>query len=529
VVRVVVDLAESVDYEIEQAGGMIRVSFPNPTGPFEAWSTGTAGAMEPPERDAPAVEEPAETRRADRPAETRQPSPSDRATTRVPVSQPAVQEAPAPQQPRIRVEFRQTPIVDVLNTFADFSGRSIVPGQGVQQQSITAAIRDQPWDEAMRAILEGQGLTATEMASGIIMVTSLANQRELETQEEVVTEAFQLQYVSADSVAPQVQQLLTQGVAGGPQGQQQQSTGSVAVNRATNSIIVSARQSVIESLRALIPSLDRRTPQVTIQARILSVRRSDFEGMGIHYEFKDSYGTMLNRLTPGWEDANRDRIFQPSEKVEPPSQQVELTGTTVAAVGNAIRDIPNPTFEVISTLLLGRHSLVTWLDAVERLELSELQADPVVTVLDHRTARVHVGARTPIRVVDQGAASAQGPQATVQTEETGVILEITPHVVGTDQVLVQLHAERSEIQSFSPDAGYTFGTSETDTEILLDDGETAVISGLTTTDFRQTEKGLPILQNLPLLGALFRTSYVEEIRRDLLIMVTPHIDRSGGF
>jgi type II secretory pathway component GspD/PulD (secretin) len=52
-------------------------------------------------------------------------------------------------------------------------------------------------------------------------------------------------------------------------------------------------------------------------------------------------------------------------------------------------------------------------------------------VLDHRTARIHVGQRTPIRVVDPGAAGAQGPQAQVRIEETGVILEITPHVVGT--------------------------------------------------------------------------------------------------
>jgi type IV pilus assembly protein PilQ len=534
VVRVVVDLAEAVDYQIDQSAGVIRVSFPNPSGSFEPWSSGTGmNTRTAPAAAAAAGNAPTQARPEPRMQEPVRAQPSqqaDRAATEVPVSRPAVQEAPPAHQPRISVEFRQLPIVDVLNTFADFSGRSIVPGQGVGDQNITAAIREQPWDEAMRAILEGQGLTAQEMSSGIIMVTSLANQRELETQEETVTEAFQLQYVSADSVAPQVQQLLAQGVAGGGQGQQQgQSLGSVAVNRPTNSIIVSARQSVVDRLRALIPSLDRRTPQVTIQARILSVRRSDFEGLGIHYELKDSYGTMLNRLTPGWEDANGDRIFQPSEQVQPPSQQVELTGSTVAAVGNAIRDIPSPTFEVISTLLLGRHSLVTWLDAVERLELSELQADPVVTVLDHRSARVHVGAKTPIRVVDQGAASAQGPQANVRTEETGVILELTPHVVGTDQVLIQLHAERSEIQSFSPDAGYVFGTSETDTEILLDDGETAVISGLTTTDFRNTEKGIPILSNLPLLGALFRTSYVEEVKRDLLIMVTPHIDRSGGF
>jgi type II secretory pathway component GspD/PulD (secretin) len=184
---------------------------------------------------------------------------------------------------------------------------------------------------------------------------------------------------------------------------------------------------------------------------------------------------------------------------------------------------------VVSTLILGRFTLVTWLDAVERLELAELQADPVVTVRENRTARIHVGERTPIRVVDQGAAGAQGPQAQVRTEETGVILEITPRVVGANKVNIALHAERSEIQSFSADAGYVFGTQETDTEIMMDDGQTAVISGLTTTDLRNTQQGIPILMNLPVIGALFRNTYIAEEKEDLLIMVTPYIDRSEGF
>jgi type IV pilus assembly protein PilQ len=521
VVRVVIDLAQAVDYEVAQSGDVIRISFPNPGGPFEAWNSGAPAPT--PVAPAPAnrrTEGPLGAPVADpgRPM----PRPVDRRAAPVPVSQPAVVE-PAPvrqEQPRITVEFRNTPIVDVLGTFADFSGMSIVPGSGVTpQQTVTATITNQPWDEAMRAILAGQGLAARELESGIIMVNSLAQQREQETQEEVVTEAFQLQYVSADSVAPQVSQLLAQG---------EERQGTVAVNKATNSLIVSARQSVVNRLRNLIPTLDRRTPQVTVQVRILSVRRSDFEGLGIHYELKDSQGTMINRLVPGFVDENGDGVFDFDEQIDPPSESVVLGGSTVAAVGNALERIPNATFEVITTLLLGRHALVTWIDAVERLELAELQADPVVTVLDHRTARVHVGERTPIRVVDQGAASAQGPQAQVRTEETGVILQITPHVVG-DQVLLDLHAERSEIASFSVDAGYVFGTSETETEILLDDGETAVISGLTTTDLRNTIQGIPILMNLPLVGALFRNTFVTEEKEDLLIMVTPYIDRAGGF
>lgn len=505
IVRVVIDLADAVDYQVEQAGGLIRVSFPNPSGPFETWTSGMGAAEPTPVPPA-----------ADRPMGVPVAPPVERAARPVAVSQPAPVQAP--EQEPIWVEFRNTPILDVLGQFADFSGKSIVPGVGVGTQTITASIQGQPWDEAMRAILTSQGLMARELESGIIMVASLQSQRDQEEQEEIVTEAFPLLYVSADSIAPQVRSLMGEG-----EGAQ----GTVAVNKATNTLIVSARQSVVGRLQGLIPVLDRRTPQVTVQVRILSVRRSDFEGLGIHYELKDSQGNQLNRLTPGFLDENNDGILEPDERVEPGTDVVLLGGNSVAAMGNALERIPNATFEVLTSLLLGRHTLITWLEAVERLELAELQADPVVTVLDHRTARVHVGERTPIRVVDQGAAGAEGPQAQVRTEETGVILELTPHVVGT-QVLLQLHAERSEIQSFSTDAGYVFGTSETDTEILLDDGETAVISGLTTTDIRDTQQGIPILMDLPFVGALFRNHFRVEEKEDLLIMVTPYIDRSGG-
>ncbi len=493
VTRVVVDLVRSVEYVIQEDANGVRISFDNPSGPFDPWSSqgDPVSAGPQPDNRAP----------MGRPVADR---PTDRGTTAVPVSRPQVIEAPQqPQQPVITVEFRNTPIADVIGTFADFSGRSIIPGQGVGGQTITAAIQGQPWDEAMRAILEGQGLTATELPTGIIMVTSREQQRALETQEEMVTEAFKLEYVSADSVAPQVRQLLAQG---------EEATGNVAVNRATNSLIVSARQSVVDRLRNLIPSLDQRTPQVTIQVRILTVRRSDLQRYGVRYELRDSHAPQLGQLTPG-------------------SEQVSITGSAISAIGNAAEEITGATFDVVTTLLIGRHALITWIDAIERLELAELQADPVVTVLDHRTARVHVGERTPIRVVDQGATGGQGaaPQASVRTEETGVIVEVTPHVVGTNQVLVNLHAERSQITSFSADAGYVFGTQETDTEILLNDGQTAVISGLTTKDLTTTLQGIPILMHLPWIGGLFRNTTVQEDKEDLLIMVTPYIDRSGGF
>jgi type II secretory pathway component HofQ len=501
VVRVVIDLADAAEYRVASAEGAIIVSFRNPSGTtFEPWRSASGRPAAP----APAAAEP--ERYAGEPSllgqSLRDRGLADRATQPVAVTPPPVIQAAQPQQPRITVEFRNTPIGDVLGTFADFSGRSIVPGRGVAGQTITATITGQPWDEAMRAILAGQGLVARELPSGIIMVTSLAAQREVETQEETITRAFALQYMSADSVAPQVRTLLAE-----TEGQQ---AGTVAVNRATNTLIISARQSVVDRLEALLPALDRRTPQVTIKVRIMSVSRTRARDLGFRYEFIDGDTRGVTRIGT-----------DPRIPVEP---QISVGGNTIAAIGNAAAQLQEPTFTAVASLLLQRHTLVAWLEAAQRLELAELQADPTVTVLDHRTTRLHVGERTPIRVVDPGAAGAQGPQAQVRTEETGVIVEITPHVVG-NHVLLDLHAERSFIQQFTADGQFVFGTAETTTQILVEDGATAVISGLTTTDLRRTRSGIPILMDIPFLGALFRFENVQDVKEDLLIMVTPHIDR----
>lgn len=514
VVRVVIDLAEAVDYRVEQAGGTIVVAFRNPAGPFETWRSAAAPS---PARPRVADPEPLGTPVARAPDTPRpaqpEPRPADRAARAVPVTTPpppppvqpvVAQPQPQPQQPAIWVEFRNTPITDVLGTFADFSGRSIVPGLGVAAQTITAAIQGQPWDEAMRAILAGQGLSARELPSGIIMVTSLQHQRETETQEETITRAFPLRYMSADSVAPQVRTLLAEGDG--------LSIGTVAVNKATNTLIISARQSVVDRLEALLPALDRRTPQVTVKVRIMNVSRTRARSLGFRYEIIDRHPDAHTRIGP-------DALMEFP-------RQVNLSGNTIAAIGNAaVQPADDATFTAVASLLLGRHTLVTWLEAAQSVELAELQADPIISVLDHRTARIHVGQRTPIRVVDPGAAGAQGPQAQVRIEETGVILEITPHVVG-DQVLINLHAERSFIETQTADGQFVFGTAETTTQILVDDGATAVISGLTTTDMRRTRTGIPILMNIPVFGALFRFEEVQNEESDLLIMVTPHIERT---
>ena len=115
------------------------------------------------------------------------------------------------------------------------------------------------------------------------------------------------------------------------------------------------------------------------------------------------------------------------------------------------------------------------------------------------------------------------PRATAELVETGIRLRVTPHITADRRILMQMHAERSSAQLAATDIGVVFQTQQGETRVMVNDGETAVIGGLTVTEVTNTQSGIPYLMNIPYLGRLFRTERKREQKRDLLIMVTPHI------
>jgi len=547
ITRVVVDLAGPVAYRVDQRSGEVRVSFPNPGGAFTPWhSAGRVANGAGPAADPTAAAFVAQTngRAADRPEGRAAATGAPAAATEAPAAsrtqapgstRGAAAERPLPRiqpietrpEPAITVFFKDTNILDVLATFAEFSGRSIVPGTNVSGK-VTADIRNQPWDIALAAILQAHGLAAQELESGILRVEKMSELRVLEASEPLVTEHFRIKYALADSAFLQtVKGLLSDSIA------------TVTINPATNTVVVTDRESVVRNrIAPMIEQLDVRTPQVTIAAKIIFVDRTSLEELGVVYDIKDSRGNQINRLIPGGIDTDGDGVISPNEQTN--QNVVRLGGPSFAALANAEARVTKPQLQLLTTLALGRYSLINFVEALSSLTVTDVRASPVISTLDNRTARVHVGERTPIRVLDAGTqggggggtggggggGAAAAPMATVRFEDTGVILEVTPHVTG-DQVLLRLHAERSNIAVAPSDIGYTFMKQATDTEILLNDGETAVISGMTIIEKSENRSGIPILKDIPVLGALFRTTVESETKKDLLIMVTPHIIRDG--
>ena len=498
VVRVVVELNEARDYEIRQEESAVRVGF-EAAQSFSAWSSDGARltALAPASAAVPAAP-------ADRGALPAAIPPAARANAPAAALAPASQQVP--QQPRISVTFDRASIQEVVANFASFSGRSIVVGAGVAGE-VTAEIRDQPWDVAFNAILARQQLTASELPGGIIIVDTRANLAVQDSTEPLTTRIVRINYARAASLQPSVASITTP------------SRGRVVADTTTNSIIVTDLRSRIDTVESFVRMLDQRTPQVAIQARIIFVERTALEGLGIQYDVgqQDQFFNVLARRT----DASGTAI--PGDAV------IHIGGEAVAAVANASEVLgASPTLRVIATTVMGNFSLTAFLNALQSVALADVQAEPSVTVADNRVANILVGERTPIRTIDVAGAGAAGggvARATTQFQETGIKLSATPHVVaGTREILLELHAERSALQASTiSEIGAVFATQEATTQLLVRDGETAVIAGLTVTEVTVSRTGIPFLVDLPVVGRLFGYRSSKEVRRDLLILVTPHI------
>ena len=483
VVRLVFVLEQGLDYQVLEDIRGLRIQLDNPVGEFEPWSSGA-------------------------------PEPDFDPTSMVP--SPVAVAAPAQEARRISVTWTEAPVNDVLLAFAAFSGKSIVPGSNVTG-FVTADINDQPWDVALMTILAGQGLVGEEDANGIIRVDNISDINDREQIETILTRAYRISFGTVAEILTLVQPLLT-------------GRGNVSASTGANTLVVSDIQRVQDAVSDMLAQLDVETPQVSIQAKIIFVNRTALDELGVTYELKDSRGNQLNSLSSGFVDPDGDGPL-PGEEVPQGTQSVLLGGNSIGALGNASNRVSAPSLQLLSSMVIGRHTLLSFLDALESVQLSDIEATPQLTVLDNQAADLLVGELTPIRVIDAQAGGAAGggggfPIAQVEQQETGIKLQATPHVTG-DKILLEVLAERSAAELADSDAGFIFRTQRAETRVLVGDGETVVIGGLTQSERTEAVAGIPLLMNLPLIGGLFRTRREQEIQRDLIILVTPTLVRSS--
>jgi type IV pilus assembly protein PilQ len=481
VVRIVLTLDEAKDYHVERGADAIRVSFGTDQS-FLAWSSTPAQA-------------------AVRSKPSRKPEvqlPANR-LTRV-----------TSEEPRITVVWDRANVADVVAGFAAFSGRTIILGKGITGE-VTAEVKNQPWPQAFQAILASQGLSAQEMAGGIIRVDAPSVLASLDSLEPLETNVVRINYGKAKELTKSIEGSLTKG------------RGKVIADDNTNSLIITDTRSKVANIADFVRGLDIRTPQVSIKAKIVFVDRTDIEELGIKYDLGNNnqfFNKLVQRFNPFGS--------KPGETYPADVNIIDLGGNSVSGIGNADGTIVGSALDLVFSTAPGGFTLTSFLSALERQDLSDVQAEPVITTLDNRKADILVGEETPVRVIDAGSNSGDA-KSTVQFKETGIRLTVTPHVTSNRQIAMELHTERSAIQEITAgDLGFTFSTQRADNQLLVNDGETAVIGGLTVTEVTNSRSGIPLLSGLPIIGKLFGFSKTEENRRDLIILVTPRIIDDGA-
>src|SRR5215213_11627853 len=341
VVRIVVDLEGPQTYKVDRSDNAIRVSFGSGAG-FQAWSSTATATPATEVADAADAVEPSAPVEAPARARTRKPEVGIRSAALLTRA----------DEPRITVTWDRASIADVVAGFAAFSGRTIILGKDVKGE-VNAEIKNQPWPQAFQAVLATQGLSAQEMAGGIIRVDAPSALAALDSLEPLETSIVRINYAQAGSLAKTVESILTKN------------RGRVVADTGSNALILTDTRSRIASVTDFVRGLDVRTPQLSIQAKIIFVDRTDIEQLGIKYDL-GSRSQFFNKLVQHPDPDNPGKSFDRTVNV------IDLGGNSVAAVGNANSDIAGSALDLIYSTALGGFSLTSFLSAVERADLSDI-------------------------------------------------------------------------------------------------------------------------------------------------------------
>jgi type IV pilus secretin (or competence protein) PilQ len=316
-------------------------------------------------------------------------------------------------------------------------------------------------------------------------------EKQLEDAAPLVRKNFQIHHAKADELVKVLESMKS-------------GRGRITTVERTNSIIVYDTENKIEQMSNALGELDVETLQIMITAKLVVVNSNLARELGV-----DWTATMGNAaITPGVAGAAT-------------GSQAGSTRTSAA-----IRSFPN---NGVSPAVSGASTAITAsvLDNNLQIAISNLMGDastevlasPQVSTLDNTEAQVFMGDKVSIRVIDDSG------ESSTQLVETGIKLTVTPHVSGDNRILLDLHPENNSYD-YDTKGEIVISTQEAKTKVVVADGETVVIGGLTRNETQESESGIPFLKDIPLLGNLFKYSRKAVIKKDLVIFVTPRIIRN---
>jgi type IV pilus assembly protein PilQ len=421
---------------------------------------------------------------------------------------------------RIDLDFKDADIHNILRLLAEVGGVNVITSDDVTG-TVTIRMRDVPWDQALELILQSKGLGMVRRGN-IIRVApltalekeaelALARSKQREQLAPLETRLIPVSYATAGELQPRINELLS-------------TRGSVSVDARTNVLVVRDLVENLDEVEALVRSLDTQTPQVLVEARIVEATSQYSKDVGIQWGGDITMGSATGNPTglafPSDVSAaggNYTAGSTPTQGLSPFTSVVPTPNFAVnlpATVGDGQGGALGMSFGSVD----GNVNINVRLSAAEANGVVRIVSSPRILTLDNHEAHIAQGTLIPYSQV-----SAQGVQTAFQ--EAKLELEVRPHVTSDGSVAMHVRVTRDE-----PDFTRTGARGdpailkrEAETDLLLDDGHTAVIGGIYTRNTGHNVDQVPFFGDIPILGLLFQRRRVRDERNELLIFLTPRI------
>jgi len=371
---------------------------------------------------------------------------------------------------QVTLSLENVEIVSTLKLLSQARRINIVAGPEVSGL-ISVNLYDVPFDQALQAILDISGYTAYEK-DGVIYVTTETRKADLPLKaHDMETRTYKIDHVTVEAVLQTVTAFLS------PSGKAVQSPGKL--------LVVQDAPAYLKAIERIIRDLDVPPLQVLITVKILTVTHNDDQSIGI--DFSPSPATL------------------------------DLTDVLTSGFAEDLRALPVGAAGLFAGGRIGEVEI--FLEALADRAAVEILASPQLLVIDGQTASIQVGDRLGFRVTTVTDTSSL---ESVEFLEVGTTLEVTPQITSDGLVRLLIHPKVSN-GIISSDGLPSENTTEAETDMLVEDGQTVVIGGLLNVSKQRIRSQVPLLGNIPLVGLFFGRNRWVDTKTEVIILITPHI------
>jgi type IV pilus assembly protein PilQ len=415
-------------------------------------------------------------------------------------------------QQEISVDFRETPIEDVLRILAKQADVDIIKSPKVTG-SVTATLTEVPLAEALENILSSQGYVYIATAN---MIRVIPKEEITDAREKLVSRVYRVTYADVKEVEAALKKFISQ-------------EGSISSNPGTSNIIVTDTESKINAINSFVEEIDRITPQILVEAKIYDISSRDNLDLGVEWQSgtATSYGLPTSNQTLGNSYSTLGNALYGLPTATSPFTS-ETTPFTTGSFSPGTLSKSTADGALRFGYLKDSLNIDAIIHAGQEDVRAKLLANPRIMVLDNQQAEIKIVEEIPFQQLTD--TSGGGNIGTTEFRDVGVELRVTPHLTREGLIRLLLNPKFStrtgDVMTPANDNSAPqpiIATRETTTTALIKDGQTVVIGGLKKQDVSQQTNKVPFLGDLPLIGLLFRFQGESTQNSELVVFITPSI------